>query len=698
MAKVGVNTLHYKVTDTWGRTCEGSREVTLSNGMLSNSILLRGKSAIEMAKFTFAKEENDAENQVTLKLHVLNRTNKLYQGSFTNYYIIRITKPNEEPIEKRWWSESNYTDQFDGLSDMKLPYGSTIEFINAGHPQNVSIDGPVRNQREDYSDGVQNPDNLRSIKFMVTDSGLKSVYVEKDEITEDQNIITVVAKEGITIQFKIDQATKTISKYYASSTTFAWELGPNKDVFRMILQGQGGNNKFTVTGTSQQKGEHVDFSNQTYDIGDTLTIWHYTPSRISIKGKEIKGAREDYSDGVDNSENLTKAIFKLTADGLEAVYKDAPKITGIKDAKVLKGQELNLRELTSEIQAKDAVDGNITPDVTLNYSSLVDDESNNNAIFSLGTKSISNSEGTPPPNGETITSPPLDIDTIVVPDKVGMYEVQYSVTNSSDRTTTKSSTIIVYDKPTIEADETKNRIELNSIENTEEAIKERLMDAVVVTDEDDDLYGKDTKLEIVSQDVNPNVEDIYDVIYKATDLYGGETEVTIPIQVSRTINVSVPTTIPFQVVTNLTDENADAFISGVMKVQNNNTSDVHVYIDSFTRQDSTTTKNRSYETLEIVDPKEFTNWDNLSAEDSMTKMALGIYNNQGLTVDKDLKLTKQDPLWLKEDMKKIKLGVLKRANNLRTPYESKLSFTSKHGKNFIGGTSKGKFNLVFRFE
>lgn len=696
--KVGENILHYKVTDTWGRTCEESREVTLSNGMLSNSILLKGKSERDMAKFTFTKEENDAENQVTLKLEVLNRTDKLYEGSNTDFYVIKITKPGESHIEVRWNSEEHYTNQFDQFNNMDLPYGSTIEFIYVGSPQYVSIDGPVRNQREDYSDGVQNPENLRSIKFMVTDSGLKSVYVERDQITENQNIITVVANQGITIQFKIDPATKTISKYFASSTTFAWELESNIEVFRMTLEGQNGIAKYNVTGTSRQKGNEVTFSNQNYVEGDTLTIWHYTPSRISIKGKEIKGAREDYSDGVDNSENLTKAIFKLTADGLEAVYKDAPKITGIKDAKVLKGQELNLRELTSEIQAKDAVDGNITPDVTLNYSSLVDDESNNNAIFSLGTKSISDSEGTPPPNGETITSPPLDIDTIVVPDKVGMYEVQYSVTNSSERTTTKSSTIIVYDKPTIEADETKNRIELNSIENTEEAIKERLMDAVVVTDEDDDLYGKDTKLEIVSQDVNPNVEDIYDVIYKATDLYGGETEVTIPIQVSRTINVSVPTTIPFQVVTNLTDENADAFISGVMKVQNNNTSDVDVYIDSFTRQDSTTTKNGSYETLKIVDPDKFTNWDNLSAEDSMTKMALGIYNNQGLTVDNKLKLTKQEPLWLKEGMQKIKLGVLKRATTLEQPYESKLSFTSKHGKNFIGGSSKGKFNLVFRFE
>ena len=49
-------------------------------------------------------------------------------------------------------------------------------------------------------------------------------------------------------------------------------------------------------------------------------------------------------------------------------------------------------------------------------------------------------------------------------------------------------------------------------------------------------------------------------------------------------------------------------------------------------------------------------------------------------------------------MDEIKLGTLKRATNLSNPYVSKLSFTSKHGKNFKGGSVTGKFQLVFKFE
>ncbi|MBQ3423286.1 MAG: hypothetical protein IJH34_16885, partial [Romboutsia sp.] len=195
VAKVGVNTLHYKVTDSWGRTCEAERTINLDNGILGNLILLKSQNMKKMVEFTFAEEDNDAQNnRVTLKLDVLNTTDAVAPGGVSNYYTIRITKPDEEPIEKPWWSESSYDGQFDDLADMKLPYGSTIEFINTGHPDRVSIAGAVRNAREDYSDGVQNPDNLRSIKFMVTDSGLKSVYVEKDNITENQNIMKCLTR------------------------------------------------------------------------------------------------------------------------------------------------------------------------------------------------------------------------------------------------------------------------------------------------------------------------------------------------------------------------------------------------------------------------------------------------------------------------------------------------------------------------
>ena len=704
VAKVGENILHYKVTDSWGRTCEGERTINLSNGILDNSIVFKGGDRQDLIKFTFVKCTDNRNNGVTLKVDILDGDTIFAANAMSYYYTVKVTLPNGESHTRKIYSDYSYNNQnrkngqgsdpFGIFKNLYLPYGSTFEFIDTGHPFNLSIHGRVRNQREDYSDGVQNPDNLRSIKFMVTDSGLKSVYVEKDDIKTNQNIISVVSTESIPLQLKIDPETKQISSYSSNHVTFYWNLGERIKVFNITLTGKNGEQKFSIDGYSRDKGNvfsNAHFSRpKDYEIGDKLTIWHYTPNRISIKGP-IENQREDYSDGVDNEKNLTEAVFTLTENGLEAVYKEAPKITGIKDTKILKGGSLDLDNLIDELEAKDTIDGKYEDKVIIGDATQFSSVSSDIRI--IDPKSVNTISETTARRGTLL----IDL-TSINRDQVGMYEVSYRVTNSNDRTTRKSSTIVVYDKPTI-TESSLSRIELNSVEHTEEAIINRLKEAVIVSDDDDTLYKKTTKLEVLKQNVNPNEEGIYNVDYKATDLYGEETVKTIPIQVSRTINVSVPTTIPFQVATNLKDKTTDEFISGVMKVQNNNTSDVNVYIQSFTRQESSfTTKTRSYKNLEIVQPSEFEDWNSLSSEDTMTKMALGIYNKEGLIVDRNLQLTKESPLWLYEDISNVKLGVLNRAQNLANPYTSKLSFTSKHGKNFIGGTSRSKFNLVFRFE
>ena len=704
VAKVGENILHYKVTDSWGRTCEGERTINLSNGILGNSIVFKGGDRQDLIKFTFVKCTDNRNDGVTLNVNILDANTIFAANAMSYYYTVRVTLPDGNSYTRKIYSDYSYNNQnrkdgqvsdpFGIFKNLYLPYGSTFEFIDTGHPFNLSIHGRVRNQREDYSDGVQNPDNLRSIKFMVTDSGFKSVYVEKDDIKTNQNIISVVSTESIPLQLKIDPETKQISSYSSNHVTFYWNLGERIKVFNITLTGKNGEQKFSIDGYSRDKGNvfsNAHFSRpKDYEIGDKLTIWHYTPNRISIKGP-IENQREDYSDGVDNEKNLTEAVFTLTENGLEAVYKEAPKITGIKDTKILKGGSLDLDNLIDELEAKDTIDGKYEDKVIIGDATQFSSVSSDIRI--IDPKSVNTISETTARRGTLL----IDL-TSINRDQVGMYEVSYRVTNSNDRTTRKSSTIVVYDKPTI-TESSLSRIELNSVEHTEEAIINRLKEAVIVSDDDDTLYKKTTKLEVLKQNVNPNEEGIYNVDYKATDLYGEETVKTIPIQVSRTINVSVPTTIPFQVVTNLKDKTTDEFISGVMKVQNNNTSDVNVYIQSFTRQESSfTTKTRSYKNLEIVQPSEFEDWNSLSSEDTMTKMALGIYNKEGLIVDRNLQLTKESPLWLYEDISNVKLGVLNRAQNLANPYTSKLSFTSKHGKNFIGGTSRSKFNLVFRFE
>ena len=697
--RVGRNVLQYIVTDSWGRSNTAERIVNLKNGIFEDKIKFGLNDRLNLS---FIKDTSD-ENSVKLNFTVNNNL-EYFASSNSNfkYYGIKVYEPREGTTAS---SSSDYTltqnlelmgsarpsiQVLGALQNMKIPYNTIIE-IYAGHPQYFSINGPVRNAAEDYSDFVQNPENIVNTVFKITDSGLRAIYVEPevDKLNVNENLIELVAPEKIPIKIKITpNGNNGGSIAVVDKNTTLLDSTVSTTVFTMELKSEQGNRKRLITLNGNQNGNDASVLNQfndfNYVYGDTLTMTHRTPKKLLIKGN-IEGARENYYDGVDNSLNLLEAVFKLTPNGLEAIYKSAPRIMGVMDKKVLKGTEINYEELKRSVTADDSIDGPLTNQIEFDYS---------------------------------------DVNVNVV----GLYEVIYTVTNSNNRTARKSSTIIVYDMPKIESTN-KTIIELDSIDNKSEAINEYLKKAVRATDEDDSLYERETILELLSNDVNPSIEGNYKARYRATDLYGNSTEKEINIQVVRTINVTVPTKLPFQIVTNLipnedgSQEN-DQFVSGVLKIKNNNTSPVRVKVESFAK------KVNSGE-LEIVGPNSC-DWDNMSEQDSMTKMALGIYIK-----DKSLAQSNynepSNPLWLStnkqnsntgnpdfpEDSEEPslrtgtieefigdnvnvinkELGVLPaKETGSDTPKEASIGFTSKHGKNFIGGSVTGKFELIFKFE
>ena len=697
--RVGRNVLQYIVTDSWGRSNTAERIVNLKNGIFEDKIKFGLNDRLNLS---FIKDTSD-ENSVKLNFTV-NNSLEYFASSNSNfkYYGIKVYEPREGTTAS---SSSDYTltqnlelmgsarpsiQVLGALQNMKIPYNTIIE-IYAGHPQYFSINGPVRNAAEDYSDFVQNPENIVNTVFKITDSGLRAIYVEPevDKLNVNENLIELVAPEKIPIKIKITpNGNNGGSIAVVDKNTTLLDSTVSTTVFTMELKSEQGNRKRLITLNGNQNGNDASVLNQfndfNYVYGDTLTMTHRTPKKLLIKGN-IEGARENYYDGVDNSLNLLEAVFKLTPNGLEAIYKSAPRIMGVMDKKVLKGTEINYEELKRSVTADDSIDGPLTNQIEFDYS---------------------------------------DVNVNVV----GLYEAIYTVTNSNNRTARKSSTIIVYDMPKIESTN-KTIIELDSIDNKSEAINEYLKKAVRATDEDDSLYERETILELLSNDVNPSIEGNYKARYRATDLYGNSTEKEINIQVVRTINVTVPTKLPFQIVTNLipnedgSQEN-DQFVSGVLKIKNNNTSPVRVKVESFAK------KVNSGE-LEIVGPNSC-DWDNMNEQDSMTKIALGIYI-------KDKSLTQSNynepsnPLWLStnkqnsntgnpdfpEDSEEPslrtgtieefigdnvnvinkELGVLPaKETGSDTPKEASIGFTSKHGKNFIGGSVTGKFELIFKFE
>ena len=697
--KIGENTLYYKVTDSWGRVTFGQRKnIMLKNGIVQNVVRFNADGKIIM-KFEKVETNEQEAGKIKIKFEV-KEFDRLTTATPYKYYEIKVTKPDEEPITVTLngnFNKGQVVNALNEINEKEFPYGTKIK-IYAGHPQMFSIDGPVRNAAEDYSDKVQNPENLINTIFEITDAGLKATYIppESDKITANENLISLVAPEKIPLKIKISPGANntrtsnggTISIIDSNGTQIDYDV--NRIVFTMILKGENGEVKKTINIKGNVNGNDQSIRDQfrdfNYQYGDTLTISHTTPKKVIIKGN-IKGAREDYSDGVDNSLNLTEAVFKLTPTGLEAVYRSAPQIMGMIDIEVEKGKSIDYEQLKQSVTAKDNIDGPIT---NIQYSAE-------------------------------------NIDT----SKVGMYEFTYTVTNSNQRTTTKSSTITVYDLPTIQKNENAT-IELNSINNNKDVIEDYLKTAVVASDGDDKLYGKKTKLEVKDNNVNPNKEGKYEATYVATDLYGKTTEKEVDIQVVRTINVTVPTKLPFQVVTNLmpsenqdeTTEN-DGFVSGVLKLKNNNTSPVKVSVASFAK------KANSGE-LEIVKPDSY-DWNNMTEEESMKKMALGLYIKDN-SLNESKYNGSSNPLWLSTNKQNSddtanpdssgdlqepssrtgttedansnevnvinqELGVLpRRATRDSEPAEASIGFTSKHGKNFIGGSVTGKFELTFKFE
>ena len=706
---VGDNVLYYKVTDSWGRVSYEKRtNIKLKNGAFEDNIKFGNSQVSDKLSLRFNKIENDTEGKVQLQL-----TTKEDNSHFASmeadfkYYEIQVWVPNNNQQNERSSEYNNINTltlkgnqtpsqvsrQIENFNTLQVPYGTILK-IYAGHPQLFAIEGPVRDKSEDYSDKVQNPENIVDTVFKITEAGLKAIYVPTEvekSLGENENLISLVAPEKIPLKIKISPNRIDGGRISVVDSNETWLDGTDTNVvFRMTLKHLNGRSENVVNINGNKYANQNDvlnqFNNLTYEFGDTLTIWHKTPKKVLLKGK-VENAREDYSDGVDNSLNLTEAVFKLTQNGLVATYKSAPQIMGTIDMEVQKGGTIDYQKLKNSVTAKDNIDGPIT---NIQYGSE-------------------------------------DIDT----SKVGMYEFTYTVTNSNDRTTTKSSTITVYDKPTIATNENAT-IELNSVTNEE--IKDYLKTAVVASDDDDKLYGKETKVEVKDNNVNPNEAGTYTATYVATDLYGRSTTETKQIQVVRTINVTVPTKLPFQVVTNLmpsedkdstVDETTNGFVSGVLKLKNNNTSPVKVSVASFAK------KANSGE-LEIVKPDSY-DWNNMTEEESMKKVALGLYvKNESLT-GSNYK-AKDNPLWLSTNNQNSddsanpdspsdsqepssrtgttedtnanevnvinkELGVLpRRATRNSDPAEASIGFTSKHGKNFIGGSVTGKFELIFKFE
>ena len=271
-------------------------------------------------------------------------------------------------------------------------------------------------------------------------------------------------------------------------------------------------------------------------------------------------------------------------------------------------------------------------------------------------------------------------------DKSGIFNIEYTMTDSWGRTTTEYRTIQVYGSPEIDPkkdvvqNETTEQgekvgtvtVELNSMkDNIEEYMESYFRSLVSISDVEDD--DKDLKVEIEGE-VKPDKVGTYPVNYKVTDTHGNITMYKINVNVVKTIKATVTTDIPFQVVTNLLKENGtaenieDRFVSSKIRIKNNNpNSKMEVYVKGL---------NKSEGDLELVNGDNF-EFNSLNKFEALRKMALGLYfiektnvgdeniregENSELPTETTKVFTKASPLWLTTDMAQTKITTMNEAS------------------------------------
>lgn len=703
------------LSDSWGRSVSATRTYNVKNALERNIITFNAHNrnvTKEAFEISFDLKTNRLRTRQILTEGVVNddASGIIYRIEIYDKDGALKRDPIEFSVKDSFGTGGEATNKISSIDGLEFAYGDYIKFSGV-QIFRVGIKGEVRNPIEDYSDKIQQVTDGKNTKFIIEDSGIRTELDNVDNLTESQNIIEFLGSGGRKpLRMKIDNESGDIdvlegieNDVDGSYDYQGNEFGVDKPILTITLHRTSGEN-ISVTAKAQQTAGHnvfERFDGATFSEGDYIEIRSLKPSGVRILGNVEYNEDEypgvDFSMGFDTAENLDKSNLYLgrSNDGIKTIEIQSDPTPIVIDAEDVR------------VEQKDP-NFSLTNGVKVDYGNGVQvpipESAARNGIARLS-------------NGDTVR-----IDGTVDVNQIGLYAVTYTVTNSYGITVSKTRNINVYAPPglVLKNEGTNPTIEKGSILTNNEAIKERLKTFVVATDTD----GTDIsdKIQVDLNGFDQEKEGNQKVIFSVKNGFNEITRKDVDFTVVRTISVGVPTKIPFQVVTNLMDSNNnDEFISGVLKLTNNRTSDVDVYLEAFNAQDGNT--------MQIVDPSYTDNWDNLSVEDSMTKMALGLYTSENINGGNinDENISKSNPVWLESDKRdyQTKLGTIPRAtlsektpegsetptkqgesstdgNDISPgatliPTQGRISFTSKHGKNFKGGNARGKFDLVFSF-
>lgn len=648
---LGDHLITYSITDSWGRPAEvKTRQLNLTSSINNNKIevyymYLKSGQPDRVPGFEITFNHDTKKLKTEVKANN-NPTFSWHNYKLDMYHIKLVGADGNTKFQQVISSTNKVRDIANALNGKDFAYGDKL-ILETNQGKMLKIQGSVINGAEDYSDGVDFGYVLSNTEFTLTENGFEAEIKDKYQDKDNENTITWLAGYNGVVGFRIttDRETMQLKVDKGINEHIDTEnYDPNVMIVIELVRKDGTRKKVSLKGRNQPENVVNALNGVEFGLGDYFEIRVTTKMknlRISGDIKEYEHNRkklESYADGIDDVDNIDNVRFYITENGLTAVYNEAPKIIGADDALLVKRRNNGL--------------GNVT----------VEDDFDS-------------------PNRITV-EPVGNVDEA----QIGAYMLSYRATDSWGRSSESDRFVVVQAPPVIEEHDDKKTVEMGSI-TTEQVENYLKKEVVTITDEEDDRDKRELDIDITGT-FNPDEVGTNEISYTVTDSDGHKTTAQFNIEVVKTINVDVPIKMPFQVVTNLNDKKANPFISGVMKVNNNNIhSTVDVTVKSFE-------KVADSGDLDIVHP-DSVDWTRLTKEETMSKLALGMYNKEGFT---DSNLTKDDPLWFSNNMTNpTNVGQLPKATNLRTPANAKIGFVSKHGRNFMGGNIRGKFNLVLEF-
>ncbi|WP_195932417.1 immunoglobulin-like domain-containing protein [Turicibacter sanguinis] len=729
---LGENTIIYTAIDSWGRRSQPvERKLNLSTAMNNVEINMtyqadptqQRPNNAEILKIKFVMDEINMD--LPGHLIVTNPHSEQYSNfikpTLTNQsiypaYALRVKKKNGTVTYQKLFGGTGLNGQFNAdassfgghtndvndvirdLNNLQINYGDQIELRTYASGYLV-INGQIVNAKEEYSEGAYLDDILSKSYFEVTENGLQQVYQNTTSTPEHTNkLIWLSGGAGAPIveltmtHPTVDNPIGTFNVTVPRNQRFDITSSNNETVFKIELyrpsirvgepiktySALGGSSGTTATDFK------AELDRWTFQQGDYLRIWVKPTLKNNIRlygdttqlGSSIQDV--DYKDTIPSLDYYNETYFYFdTNNQLTLFYNEAPKFEGLDDIVILKEKDTDLSNIrVNLIQDVSVEDEYEDVDYTIK-------DSNGNVISEENALSYSLSS--------------LGITTII-----------YEATDSFNRTTREKRFIWVQQQSELTiSDESKLIIQQSDPTlQTEDAKIQYLKNLVNIYDLED--YENDIPLEFkdgdITENLNINIPGEYPIHYQYQDSDGNITELNLTINVVRSINISVPrNNIPFQVITNLLGENQEGqeFISGTITISNNYVTDVQVSVKSLTIYDSPFAQDS---TFTLVNPMNV-DWSDLSEEETMTQMSLGLYAQSGLTGNNVP--TKVNPIWLIPNMKKTPIGILPKGTLLETnqgdstiitPLEAKLSFTAKYGRNFTAGKHRMMFSMVLEFE